>query len=92
MRIAGWILLVVGLVLCLSVVWAPLGLLMMGVGLVSLQVAEQKQRMARTAVAPANTGADKPMQESAIPRPKEPEIFRGPPPIPVAPSGVPEAA
>ena len=81
-RIAGWILLVVGLVLCLSVVWAPLGLLMMGVGLVSLQVAEQKQRKARTAVASANAGADKPMEESAIPRPKEPKIVREPPPIP----------
>ena len=92
MRIAGWILLVVGLVLCLSVVWAPLGLLMMGVGLVSLQVAEQKQRKARTAVASANAGADKPMEESAIPRPKEPTIVREPPPIPVAPSGVPELA
>ena len=92
LRIAGWILLVVGLVLCLSVVWAPLGLLMMGVGLVSLQVAEQKQRKARTAVASANAGADKPMEESAIPRPKEPRVFREPAPIPVAPSGVPELA
>jgi len=57
-RIAGWILLVFGLALCLSVVWAPVGLLMMGVGLVSLQVAEQKRRKARTAAAPARAGAD----------------------------------
>jgi len=85
-RIAGWILLVFGLALCLSVVWAPVGLLMMGVGLVSLQVAEQKRRKVRTVVAPANAVADKPIEKSAIPRPKQPRGFREPLPIPVAPS------
>jgi hypothetical protein len=92
LRIAGWILLVLGLVLCLSVVWAPLGLLMLGVGLILLQVAEQKRRKARTAAAPANAGADKPMEVSAIPRPKEPRVFREPAPIQVAPGGAPEVA
>jgi hypothetical protein len=91
-RIAGWILLVLGLVLCLSVVWAPLGLFMMGVGLLSLQVAEQKRRRARTAAAPARAGADKRMEKSTIPRPKEPGVFRASSPIPVAPGGAPEAA
>ena len=82
MRIAGWILLVLGLVLCVSVAWAPLGLLMMGVSLVSLQAAEQGRRKARSAVAPASTRAGKPVHESAIPHPAEPEVLREPPPIP----------
>jgi hypothetical protein len=50
-RIAGWILLVGGFFLCVSVVWAALGFLLMGVGLVSLQVAEQDRRRARSAIA-----------------------------------------
>ncbi|WP_027580262.1 hypothetical protein [Bradyrhizobium sp. Ai1a-2] len=46
MRIAGWVLLVAGFVLCLSVAWAALGFLLMGIGLVSLQVGERKRRKA----------------------------------------------
>ena len=37
MRIAGWILLLIGFLLCISVAWATLGFLLMGVGLVSLR-------------------------------------------------------
>jgi hypothetical protein len=90
--IAGWILLVVGLVLCVSIAWAPLGLVMMGVGLVSLQVAERNRRKARTTVAPANASANKPMEESATSRPKGPRVFREPPPTPVAPGRAPAVA
>lgn len=51
MRITGWILLVAGFFLCASVVWAALGFLVMGVGLVLLQVAEQNRRRASSAIA-----------------------------------------
>lgn len=82
MRIAGWILLVLGLVLCVSVAWAPLGLLMMGVGLIALQVAERSRRKVGRAVAAGNASAGTPVHESAIPLPAEPEVLREPRPIP----------
>jgi hypothetical protein len=85
--IAGWILLVVGLVLCVSIAWAPLGFVMMGVGLVSLQMAERNRRKTRTTVAPANASANKPMEESSVSRQKQSRVFREPPLNPVAPSG-----
>jgi hypothetical protein len=43
-RIAGWLLLIVGAVLCISIAWAALGFLLMGVGLIALQVAEQNRK------------------------------------------------
>ena len=46
MRIAGWTLLVGGLFLCVSVIWAALGFLMMGFCSISLQVAEYNRRRA----------------------------------------------
>jgi hypothetical protein len=58
MRIAGWVLLVAGFALCLSVAWAALGFLLMGIGLVSLQVAERKQQKAEKAAAVAVAGLD----------------------------------
>jgi hypothetical protein len=84
MRIAGWVLLLAGFVLCLSVAWAALGFLLMGIGLVSLQVAERKQRKAEKASAvavidarpePATTLAEVPAAQDA---PVAPE----PPPLP----------
>jgi hypothetical protein len=59
MRIAGWVLLLAGFVLCLSVAWAALGFLLMGFGLVSLQAGERKRRKAEkaAAVAAARPGA-----------------------------------
>jgi hypothetical protein len=44
MRIAGWVLLVGGFMLCVSVLSAALGFLFMGFGLVFLQIAEQKDK------------------------------------------------
>lgn len=44
MRLAGWFFLLAGLVLCLSVVWATVGFLMMGIGLIALQAAERRRR------------------------------------------------
>ncbi|MGY3619112.1 hypothetical protein [Bradyrhizobium sp. USDA 10063] len=57
MRIAGWVLLLAGFVLCLSVAWAALGFLLMGIGLVSLQVDERKRRKAEKAAAVAGLDA-----------------------------------
>jgi hypothetical protein len=50
-RIAGWVLLVGWLLLCVSVAWAALGFLLMGVGLISLQVAERNRNRAKLALA-----------------------------------------
>jgi hypothetical protein len=50
-RIAGWVLLVGGFLLCASVAWAALGFLLMGVGLISLQVAERNRNRAKLALA-----------------------------------------
>jgi hypothetical protein len=71
-RITGWILLLIGLVLCVSVAWAALGFLLMGVGLVALQVAERDRRRARQAAAAGGAGRDKPLQAVAAPRTEEP--------------------
>lgn len=51
MRIAGWVLLVGGFLLCVSVAWAALGFLLMGVGLISLQVAERNRNRAKLVLA-----------------------------------------
>jgi hypothetical protein len=45
-RVAGWILLIAGALLCATLVWATLGFLLMGVGLLSLQVAENNRKRA----------------------------------------------
>ena len=57
MRIAGWILLVAGLCLCASLAWAAVGFLLMGIGLISLQIAERKRRRAMNSAPP---GAETP--------------------------------
>ena len=44
MRVAGWILLIAGALLCVTLVWATVGFLLMGVGLLSLLVAENRRR------------------------------------------------
>ena len=49
MRLAGWLLLIAGFALCLSIGWAALGFLLMGVGLVSLRTAEAKRDRAAVA-------------------------------------------
>ena len=66
MRIAGWILLIAGALLCATLVWATVGFLLMGVGLLSLLVAENNRKRASHPVverAPpddANSGAADP--------------------------------
>jgi hypothetical protein len=46
MRIAGWLLLIVGTLLCVSIVWATIGFLMMGFGLICLLIAEKRTKRA----------------------------------------------
>ena len=50
-RLTGWILLLIGLLLCATIAWAALGFLLMGIGLIALQVGERRKHRARVAVA-----------------------------------------
>src|SRR6266516_2864342 len=43
MRILGWLLLVGGLLFCVSILWAAPGFFSMGFGLIFLQIAERKR-------------------------------------------------
>ena len=52
MRILGWLLLLGGLMLCVSILWAAPGFFCMGLGLIFLQIAERKRRGAGSAVSP----------------------------------------
>src|SRR5258706_15784993 len=49
MRILGWLLLVVGLLLCVSVLWAAAVFFCMGLGLILMQIVERKRRRAKSA-------------------------------------------
>ena len=54
MRILGWLLLVGGLLLCVSILWAAPGFFCMGLGLIFLQIAERKRRKAKSADSPSD--------------------------------------
>ena len=54
MRILGWLLLVGGLLLCVSVLWAAPGFFCMGLGLIFLQIAERRRRRAESAASPSD--------------------------------------
>ncbi len=56
MRLTGWVLLLIGGLLCATIAWAALGFLLMGVGLISLQVAERRRRPAGDLVAAGAAG------------------------------------
>jgi hypothetical protein len=62
MRIAGWVLLVGGFMLCVSVLSAALGFLFMGFGLIFLQIAEQKDKSPATSDA-SRWGQSEPQRE-----------------------------
>ena len=47
MRLLGFVLLIAGFLLCVSIVWAALGFLMMGFGLICLLIAERNRKRAR---------------------------------------------
>src|SRR6202011_3131451 len=68
MRIAGWLLLLVGSLLCVSIVWAAIGFLMMGFGLICLLIAEQGRKRA-TPAAELPTTATEPRFPQAEDRP-----------------------
>jgi len=63
-RIAGWVLLVGGFLLCVSVAWAALGFLLMGVGLIALQAAERNRNRAKLSLA---SHAEEPAPPPEIP-------------------------
>ena len=46
MRLFGFVLLIAGFLLCVSIVWAALGFLMMGFGLICLLIAERNRKRA----------------------------------------------
>ena len=50
MRVLGAVLLVGGFLLCVSIVWAALGFFMMGAGLLSLLVAEERSKRLQLAI------------------------------------------
>ena len=82
-RITGWILLLAGVVLCVSVAWAALGFLLMGIGLVALQVAEQNRRRAKlaaAAVVPDSVGVY--LETMKPPRAEQPVVLRDVAPTP----------
>src|SRR5437764_851802 len=81
-RIAGWILLLIGLLLCISVDWAAVGFLSMGVGLIALQVAEQRRRRVRHAVAIDDEGFHMPLPALTPLRMEAPVVHREPVPGP----------
>jgi hypothetical protein len=82
-RIAGWILLIAGALLCATLVWATVGFLLMGVGLLSLLVAENNRKRANRPVverAPPDMpiAAPPPIPEPVVQR-EAPKVI-GPPP------------
>ena len=66
MRILGWLLLVGGLLLCVSIVWAAPGFFCMGIGLIFLQIAERKRRRAKSAASPPDRSEPQ-LEPAAIP-------------------------
>lgn len=68
MRVAGWILLIAGALLCVTLVWATVGFLLMGVGLLSLLVAENKRRRVSVATL-SRAPADERMAQPPVPEP-----------------------
>lgn len=71
-RVAGWICLIAGALLCVTLVWATLGFLLMGVGLLSLLVAENNRKRAAR---PETYGA-------RVDRPVAAPPVEAPPPVP----------
>jgi hypothetical protein len=59
MRIAGTFLLLGGFLLCISIVWAAVGFLMMGFGLIFLLIAERRKKRARALPGPLSHEVDR---------------------------------
>jgi hypothetical protein len=75
MRLSGFVLLIAGFLLCVSIVWAALGFLMMGFGLICLLIAERNRKRAQ------NPNVSNPLSVppiDAAPRPDEIVARQGP--------------
>ncbi|MBR1144130.1 hypothetical protein [Bradyrhizobium sp. AUGA SZCCT0431] len=83
MRVAGWILLIAGALLCATLVWATVGFLLMGVGLLSLLVAENKRRRVSVATV-SRAPADERFAQPPVPEP----VVSHEPPKPISPPAV----
>jgi hypothetical protein len=59
MRIAGAFLLLSGLLLCVSIIWAAVGFLMMGFGLICLLIAERKNKRSTAPAGPLSDEVDR---------------------------------
>ncbi|WP_143278123.1 hypothetical protein [Bradyrhizobium sp. UFLA03-84] len=66
MRLTGWVLLLIGGLLCATISWAALGFLLMGIGLISLQVAERRRHPAGDAVPAGAAGFTPPRLSSGL--------------------------
>lgn len=88
MRITGWLLLLAGLFLCITVAWAPIGFLLMGVGLVSLQVAERNRRRPKLTAAAVPENVEIYLETLKPPRAEAPVVHReiAPTPAPTRPA------
>jgi len=72
MRIVGWLLLIIGSLLCVSIVWAAIGFLMMGLGLVCLLIAEQARKRAPAPAQPSSVAREPrfaPVEPRPVPAP-----------------------
>ena len=83
MRVAGWILLIAGALLCVTLVWATVGFLLMGVGLLSLLVAENRRRRVSVTTL-GRAPADERMAQPPVPEP----VVSHEPPKPISPPAV----
>lgn len=83
MRVAGWILLIAGALLCVTLVWATVGFLLMGVGLLSLLVAKNRRRRVSVTTL-GRTPVDERMAQPPVPEP----VVSHEPPKPISPPTV----
>jgi hypothetical protein len=88
-RVAGWILLIAGALLCATLVWATVGFLLLGIGLLSLLVAENNRKQAGRPDA-SGVRMEQPMvarpTKAASPPPPEPvPVVRREPPMGTSP-------
>jgi len=73
MRISGYLLLILGFLLCLTIVWSPVGFLMMSLGLICLMiVAERKKRI--KAIATNDFDIDAPQARHSPEAQREPRV------------------
>ncbi|MBR0794424.1 hypothetical protein JQ615_03375 [Bradyrhizobium jicamae] len=78
-RFIGWILLLIGALLCATIAWAALGFLLMGIGLISLQVAERSRRRPDFSVV-TPPGIDRALKSPGLQPPKFEPVPESAPP------------